>query len=158
MIMADYTRISKQGYAVGPYYLSKKGKYSTILAIVKRDRDWVWVWNYNPTTGTWGQGHYMYDSRDEAIRDLKREYPRAINVNPRDIVALGSYFGDFGVYANRTMALERAYHISKSREEPIEVRSTSERLGIVSYGAIMTYTSPEGIFQLYADGRLKKLR
>lgn len=151
-----YTRTSKQGYAVGPYYLSKKGTYSTILAIVKRDRDWVWVWNYDPSSGTWGQGHYMYDTKNEAIYGLKKEYPHAINVDPKDIVSLGSYLGEFGVYENKTKALERAYHISKSREEPIEVNSISKRLGTVIYGTVMTYVSSQGVFHLYSDGRLKK--
>lgn len=113
--MVDYSKVTKQGYVVKKLYLT--GIDAPIpLAILKREDDYLWAYGYHLDKGTWGQGHYDFDTMSEAINDLKAEYPRARPVNAKDIYSVETKVGSFGFFDSLEQARKRAYHIAKDRQ------------------------------------------
>lgn len=162
----SYLNKTKDGYEVAALYMYKVTGNGTLLALIKRKNDWMWAWSYNPKNGTWGQGHYMFDSKADALADLKSEYRTAKPVLKTSIVQINTDDGDtFGWYETKDIALERAYHIAKAR-----TRHTNESYELYKpgYNAIIgrvwvlgnkiAYTSGKETYRLYADGKIKKFK
>lgn len=62
-----YTEITKQGYKV----IDTIGDYT----ILKRPSDYAIAYLYDASTGTWAQGHYMFESLLDCV-DWLRETER----------------------------------------------------------------------------------
>ena len=73
---AEYRDKTQQGWPV--LKLGKSSKWGDPVAIIHRvtDKweDYVVAWMYDVETGTWGQGHYMFDTQEEAEEYAKKEY------------------------------------------------------------------------------------
>lgn len=110
-----YLDRTKQGLRIEALYMYKSYENGTLLALIKRDEDWMWAWAYNPETGTWGQGHYMFGSKTEALADLKKRYRNAIPVRRSSIVQITTDGDSFGWYENIEIAQKRAYYLVKNR-------------------------------------------
>ena len=65
--MGDYNEYSEQGYKV----IDTIGDYT----ILKRKSDYCIAYLYDSNTGTWAQGHYMFQSLLDCI-DWLRETER----------------------------------------------------------------------------------
>lgn len=73
---AEYRDKTKQGWPV--LKLGKSSKWGDPIAIIHRvtDKweDYVVAWMYDVESGTWGQGHYMFNTQEEAEEYAKKEY------------------------------------------------------------------------------------
>ena len=73
---AEYRYKTKQGWPV--LKLGKSSKWGDPVAIIHRvtDKweDYVVAWMYDVESGTWGQGHYMFNTQEEAEEYAKKEY------------------------------------------------------------------------------------
>lgn len=160
--MTDYTRYTRYGDVVDNIYLVE-GTYgnSTILATIIKPDEYMWVWDYRPQNGTWGQGHHNYSSLNEAVRDMKKVYPKAKSVNGFNLVQITNEFGSFGEYADMTKAFKRLYHITKIRGPTLLTRLCN---GVTLYFAnvdgnrVKCYDAfKHKVSYLNADGKLKPL-
>ena len=73
---AEYRDKTQQGWPV--LKLGKSSKWGDPVAIIHRvtDKweDYVVAWMYDVESGTWGQGHYMFNTQEEAEEYAKKEY------------------------------------------------------------------------------------
>lgn len=158
----SYLDKTKDGYSVVSLYIKKDswGPNGTLLAIIKRKEDWLWAYDYRPGSGTWGNGHYMFDSKAEAVADMKHDYPNAKPVKKSNLFEIESPTDSFGWYTSRAETLKRAYYLVKRRNEPMIIKATnpaySGRVDKSNY-SVITYRTHTTDYQLYADGRIKKL-
>lgn len=89
---AEYRYKTKQGWPV--LKLGKSSKWGDPIAIIHRvtDKweDYVVAWMYDVESGTWGQGHYMFDTQEEAEEYAKNEYGNNVfeSVNKKQTQAL----------------------------------------------------------------------
>lgn len=89
---AEYRDKTQQGWPV--LKLGKSSKWGDPVAIIHRvtDKweDYVVAWMYDVETGTWGQGHYMFDTQEEAEEYAKNEYGNNVfeSVNKKQTQAL----------------------------------------------------------------------
>lgn len=89
---AEYRDKTKQGWPV--LKLGKSSKWGDPIAIIHRvtDKweDYVVAWMYDVESGTWGQGHYMFDTQEEAEEYAKNEYGNNVfeSVNKKQTQAL----------------------------------------------------------------------
>jgi hypothetical protein len=73
----DFNEVSAQGYPVVKLYPSGTvAATDQPIAILNRPNygDYVVAWGYDPSDGTWGQGHYNFDSEDEANAFVDERY------------------------------------------------------------------------------------
>lgn len=164
--MGDFTKITRQGYEVKKTYLNN-GEISVILAVIDRggseNHRWMWAYAYHFEDGTWGQGHYDYDSMDSAIEGLKKSYPRARPINPKSILRVETEEGSFGKFDNLNDARKVMYRIAKNRKEKTFITNC---VGTYIYGAkwdektqkcYMSEPGTKKVWRLYADGHIALL-
>ena len=164
--MVDYTKVTRQGYTVKKTYLDTSGGISTILAVIDRgdfgvpEHRWMWAFAYHFEDGTWGQGHYDYESMNSAIAGFKKSYPRARPINPKSILRVETKEGSFGKFDNLNDARKVMYRIAKHRRENTFI---TNHVGTYLYGAkwdedsqkcYMSEPGTRKVWRLYADGHI----
>ena len=88
----EYKDKTKHGWPV--LKLGRSSKWGDPIAILPRvtDKweDYVVAWMYDVESGTWGQGHYMFDTQEEAEEYAKNEYGNNVfeSVNKKQTQAL----------------------------------------------------------------------
>lgn len=158
----SYLNKTKDGYQVVSLYIKKDswGPNGTLLAIIQRKEDWLWAYDYRPEYGAWGNGHYMFDSKAEAIADMKHDYPNAKLVSRSSIIKIKSPTDSFGWYATKTEAMKRAYYLTKHRKEEMSLYKPSVNLKEIGHTYSYNYNviyfqTYDKVYRLYADGSLK---
>lgn len=88
----EYRDKTKQGWPV--LKLGKSSKWGDPIAIIHRVTDtwddYIVAWMYDVESGTWGQGHYMFDTQEEAEEYARNEYGNNVfeSVNKKQTQAL----------------------------------------------------------------------
>lgn len=170
--MADYTKVTRDGYEVKRLYQVKKNRDSNpfLYAILRRNTEhpYVCAWDYNPRDGTWGQGSYDWDSIAECERHIKKNYRTARPVSSNGLIWLKSDYMDrdgFGWYTmnDQKQLFSDAYKISKNRGDVLDfITPTGKNLGCIRWDkhtgkSYYTVGKGKSIFRVYADGRVESM-
>lgn len=154
-----YDKRTRQGYKVEQVFLDE-GTFPVVLALIKRKNDWMWAFAYHFEDGTWGQGHYDFDTKEDALKDLLYCYRRARPVDAKGIIRVETDDGSFGKFTKVGKALARAYVVAKERDQEVYLVSYDgkRRLGEVAFlDGRCNFFSPTGRYVVYSDGYTKKI-
>ena len=169
--MADYTKVTRDGYEVKRLYQVKKNKDSNpfLYAILRRptEHPYIIAWNYNPRDGYWDDGSYDWDTIAECERHIKKNYRTARPVSSNGLIWLKSDYmvnDGFGWYTtdDQKQLFSNAYRISKSRGNTLQfIVPTGRMIGYIRWHAThkMSIYKPsigKYLYRVYADGRIER--
>lgn len=77
--MGEFSKKTKQGYKILEKY--EDAIYGLPVVVVKRDNDYAVGFNYNEDDGQWQQGHYDFESKENAIQYIKDRYMNKVRAN-----------------------------------------------------------------------------